>query len=74
MTTLVAIALLTAAIGFALTWMVSVRIKNYGLLDVAFSYGVVVLAPLYAWVGPGLGLRKWLFAAVAAVWSLRLGT
>ena len=59
---------------FAVTWAISVRIRNYGLLDVAFSYGVAILAPLYAAMGPGLGLRKWLFAAIGVAWSVRLGT
>lgn len=48
--------------------------RNYGFLDVAFSYGVAVLAPIYALFGPGYAMRKWLFAAVGAAWSLRLGT
>jgi steroid 5-alpha reductase family enzyme len=59
---------------FAFTWLVSVRIKNYGLLDVAFSYGIAVLAPIYALGGPGNPLRKGVFALVGVAWSLRLGT
>lgn len=66
---------LAVAVGyFAVTWAISVRIRNYGLLDVAFSYGVAILAPIYAWAGPGFETRKWAFAAIGAVWSLRLGT
>ncbi len=71
---LVAIALGIAVSCFAVTWAISVRIRNYGLLDVAFSYGVAILAPLYAWAAPGLPLRKWLFAAIGAAWSVRLGS
>jgi steroid 5-alpha reductase family enzyme len=74
MPTLLGIALLLAAIGFALVWAISVRIRNYGLLDAAWSYGVAVLAPIYAWQGPGYAPRKWLFTAVGVAWSLRLGT
>ncbi len=59
---------------FAVTWAISVRIRNYGLLDVAFSYGVAILAPMYAWFGPGLPVRKWVFAGIGMVWSIRLGT
>lgn len=65
---------LISVVGFALVWAICVRIKNYGFLDVAFSYGVAVLAPMYAWLGPGLGLRKGLFTAMGVAWSLRLGT
>ena len=67
-------ALAIAASCFFLTWLVSVRIRNYGLLDAAWSYGVALLAPLYAIMGPGDPTRKWLAAAVGMAWSLRLGT
>lgn len=59
---------------FFLTWLISVRLKNYGLLDVAWSYGVAVLAPLYALMGPGDSVRKWTATAIGMAWSLRLGT
>jgi steroid 5-alpha reductase family enzyme len=59
---------------FFLTWIISVRIRNYGLLDVAWSYGVAILAPIYALSGPGDGLRKMLFTVIGTAWSLRLGT
>ena len=74
MTTLLAAGLAIAVTYFAITWAISVRIRNYGLLDVAFSYGVAILAPMYAWFGPGDPLRKWVFAAIGMAWSLRLGT
>ena len=59
---------------FAITWAISVRIRNYGLLDAAWSYGVAILAPLYAFFGNGYAPRKWIAAAIGAAWSLRLGT
>lgn len=66
---------LAIAVGyFFLTWLISVRIKNYGLLDAAWSYGVAILAPLYAIAGPGDPWRKWAVTAIGAAWSLRLGT
>jgi steroid 5-alpha reductase family enzyme len=72
------VALAIAVTGFAVTWAISVRIGNYGLLDVAWSYGVAVLAPLYAWTAPaaaeGAVLRKWLLVAIGVAWSVRLGT
>lgn len=74
MITLLAAAVAIAATYFAVTWAISVRIRNYGLLDVAFSYGVAILAPMYAWFGPGDPLRTWAFTAVGVGWSLRLGT
>lgn len=78
MIALLATGLAIAAAYFAVTWAISVRIGNYGLLDVAWSYGVTVLAPLYAWAAPAAGgdasLRKWLVVAVGFAWSARLGT
>ena len=74
MTTLLAAGLAIAVAYFAIVWAISVRVRNYGLLDVAFSYGVAILAPMYAWFGPGAPLRKWVFAAIGVAWSLRLGT
>ncbi len=67
------IAGVIACVAFAITWALSVRIRNYGLLDVAFALGVAILAPLYALASPGAGLRKWIFTAIGVVWSIRLG-
>jgi steroid 5-alpha reductase family enzyme len=71
---LLLIGLAIAASYFLGTWLISVRIKNYGLLDAAWSYGVAVLAPLYALLGPGDPMRKWFITAVGVAWSVRLGT
>jgi len=74
MLTLLLIGLAIAVTYFAITWAISVKIKNYGLLDVAWSYGVAILAPIYALYGPGDYTRKWLVTAIGVLWSLRLGT
>ncbi len=74
MLTLFGIAVAIAVVGFAVVWAISVRIRNYGLLDAAWSYGVAVLAPIYAWFGSGYGTRKWAMTAIGVAWSLRLGT
>ena len=62
------------AIAFAAVWAISVKVRNYGFLDVAWSYGVAVLAPIYALVGPGSFNRKLIFCGLGIAWSLRLGT
>lgn len=74
MFTLILIALLVAVSYFSVTWLISVKIKNYGLLDAAWSYGVAILAPIYALYGTGLPMRRVLFTVVGVLWSLRLGT
>lgn len=74
MIALLAAGLAIAAGYFTITWAISVRIRNYGLLDVAFSYGVAILAPIYALNAPGDATRKWVFTAIGVAWSVRLGT
>lgn len=74
MTSLLLTGLAIAAGYFFLTWLISVRVKNYGLLDAAWSYGVAILAPFYAFSGPGDATRKWTMTALGVAWSLRLGT
>jgi len=74
MVSALAIGTAIACTAFLIVWAISVRVENYGFLDVAWSYSVAVLAPLYAWWGTGDPARSWLAAAVGAAWSLRLGT
>jgi steroid 5-alpha reductase family enzyme len=62
------------AVAFAVVWSISVRVNNYGFLDAAWSYGVALLAPIYAVAGPGSFNRKLIFGGLGVVWSLRLGT
>ncbi len=74
MITWLLIGLVIAVVAFAIVWAICVRVKNYSFLDVAWSYGVAVLAPIYAWAGPGHLERKIVFTALGVLWSLRLGT
>lgn len=74
MITWLLIGLVIAVVLFGLSWAVCVKVKNYSFLDVVWSYGVAVLAPLYAAVGPGDQTRKVAFTVIGVAWSLRLGT
>jgi steroid 5-alpha reductase family enzyme len=72
-------ALVMAGIGAAslalmmfLIWLVSMRINNPGLVDVGWALGLVVLAASCGWTGPGFPARKWILAAMIALWGLRL--
>jgi steroid 5-alpha reductase family enzyme len=67
------IAWAISAVCFTAVWAVSVRIRNYGLLDAAWSYGVAIIGPFLAWRA-GAGAFAWAFTAVGVAWSLRLGT
>ncbi len=63
-----------AALGFAVVWRISVRLRNYGFLDVVWSLSIAALAPLYALLGAGDPTRRLAFALGGAAWSLRLGS
>jgi steroid 5-alpha reductase family enzyme len=69
---LIGLALMLAA--FAAVWAVGVAIRNYSFLDVIWSYGVAILAPIYAFAGHGDFARKFAFTLCGIAWSLRLGT
>jgi len=70
------ILLATAALAalFALLWLLCRWLDNYGFVDVAWSYAFGPLAIFYAWFGSGWYLRRFTIAAMALLWSLRLGT
>lgn len=72
------LTLLTVAFTFcvmlmAFIWWLSVRIKNAGIVDIAWSAGFSVVAVLYGVLAHGDGTRRWLITPMAALWSLRLG-
>jgi steroid 5-alpha reductase family enzyme len=62
------------AVVFAFVWAICVKVRNYGFLDVIWSYGIALIAPIYAIVGPGTLSRKMAFCGLGIIWSLRLGT
>jgi steroid 5-alpha reductase family enzyme len=66
-----AAALVMAAVMLAV-WAVSARIRNAGIVDIAWAGGFAVVAPLYALLGDGAPARRALIAGMAVVWSLRL--
>jgi steroid 5-alpha reductase family enzyme len=62
-----------AAVVMAGVWLISYRIKNAGIIDIAWSLLFAPIALSYAVCAPGWETRRWLFGAMAAIWSLRLG-
>lgn len=63
----------TVAVVFALMWMICVRVKNYGFLDVTWTLSIGLLAVIDAIAGTSSLQRRTLFACVGLAWSLRLG-
>jgi steroid 5-alpha reductase family enzyme len=59
---------------FGLVYLLARRLDNYGIVDIAWSYALGGTALGYALLGPGWPVRRALIAALAAIWSLRLGT
>ncbi len=68
------VALAAFAVLFAGIYGLARRLDNYGVVDVAWAYAVGLVAVFAAATGEGWGPRRWLVAAAALVWSLRLGT
>jgi steroid 5-alpha reductase family enzyme len=69
---LAALAGLCAA--FLAVYGIARRLDNYGVVDIAWSYAFAAVAATYALAGPGWPTRRALLAAMATVWSARLGT
>lgn len=59
---------------FALLYLVCRWLDNYGFVDVAWSYAFAFVAVLYAWLGDGWYLRRFMIAGLAVLWSVRLGS
>lgn len=70
---LLATGLGTCVVLMAAVWWVAGRLDNYGVVDVAWTAEVGLLAVLYAVLAEAPPARAWLVAITGAVWSLRLG-
>jgi steroid 5-alpha reductase family enzyme len=53
-------------------WLLQRRTGNAGIVDIAWSAGVGLIAIWFAWGATGLLERRIIIAALAGVWSLRL--
>jgi steroid 5-alpha reductase family enzyme len=65
--------MLLAAV-MAIVWAIALRIRNAGIVDVAWSANFALLAALYAAVLPGHLPRRLLISAMTIAWSVRLAT
>jgi steroid 5-alpha reductase family enzyme len=70
---LLLLALAATCAGFALLFLVAKRVNNFGIVDVAWALGFAPPAVLYGGFGGGAVPRRLLIAAMAVLWSLRLG-
>jgi steroid 5-alpha reductase family enzyme len=53
-------------------WLAGIRNSNFSYVDVGWSINFAVLGVVYALLGPGWPIRKWVIAAMFALWSVRL--
>ena len=71
---LLGIGAAVAAMMMLALWLIQVRTRNASAVDVGWTYGVGLLAVLYAALGDGAAVHRILIAVLAGAWSLRLGT
>ena len=65
-------SLAAAAVVMAVTWMLSVRLRDASLADVAWGLCFVAIAVACSLLGPGAGERSTLLLVLVGVWGLRL--
>ncbi|HEY9248994.1 MAG TPA: DUF1295 domain-containing protein [Rariglobus sp.] len=70
----VVIALAALALLFAATFALARRMDNYGIVDIVWAFAFGALALFYAAAATGWAPRRWTMAALAGIWSARLGT
>jgi len=63
--------LVVATLMFVL-WVVHLVLRNAAIVDAGWAAGVALSAIVYAMLGDGDPLRRWVFAAMAAIWGGRL--
>jgi steroid 5-alpha reductase family enzyme len=69
---LFAVAAMFATVLMASVYVLSVRLSNAGIVDIAWAAGFAPIALLYAAAGYGLPQRRALIAVLVILWSLRL--
>jgi steroid 5-alpha reductase family enzyme len=62
---------LTAAL-MLVFWLIAVKTKNAGWVDIGWTLGLALCAWYYAFATNGTILRQWILALAVSVWALRL--
>ncbi len=71
---LVAIGAIIVAVMMLLLWIIHLLIRNAAIVDVGWAAGLGFLALYYSCAAPGYSIRKYVIAAMAALWSFRLAS
>ncbi len=69
-----AIGAAVALLVMTIVWLISVRIQNAGIVDIAWSGLFALLAAIYGAIGDGDRTRRIVASALMIVWSLRLAS
>ena len=69
---LIGIMLVIQCIFFELTWVVSIVLRNAGVVDVAWALGFTLSTIVYACLTHHSDVRHWTIGLMVAIWSLRL--
>ena len=69
---LLGLSLAIVAVCMAALWLLSLALKNAGIVDIFWGLGFVLLAAVYFVAADGFTGRKLLVLALVAVWGLRL--
>jgi steroid 5-alpha reductase family enzyme len=68
------LSLIGSCLALGLLWCLAVKLDFFSLIDVAWAYGITLLALTACVVGPGHLQRRILTATLALLWGERLGT
>jgi steroid 5-alpha reductase family enzyme len=67
------VGLLSSILMVAVVFVIGRRIRNFGIVDVAWSWGFALLTAIYALMAAGASERKILLLVCVFAWSGRLG-
>lgn len=67
-------ALLLASITMFITWLIAMKMDNYSIVDITWSYNFPLLSILLFIIGSGFSERKLLVMICVCLWGGRLGT
>jgi len=71
--TLPTLTLLITILAFICLWLVQIKSKDAGVVDIYWGPGFAVIVFIYVASHPNMTLWLWIIAIITATWSLRLG-
>lgn len=67
------LALASLVLAYTVVWLVQLRTRNAGMIDAVWALSLGAVAALYALLGTGDSLARWLVGVAGLAWGLRLG-